>query len=117
MVRYACTTLFLGDVPQASNGDLMKQSVIICTHNPRADYLGRTLESLKKQTIATNEWELLLVDNHSDQRLADTWDLSWHTDATHIREDELGLIAARVRGIREARGDLLTFVDDDNVLA
>jgi hypothetical protein len=33
-----------------------------------------------------------------------------------VREDELGLTPARLRGIAEARGDLLVFVDDDNVV-
>jgi hypothetical protein len=34
-----------------------------------------------------------------------------------VREDVLGLTYARIRGISEARGALLVFVDDDNVLA
>jgi glycosyltransferase involved in cell wall biosynthesis len=33
-----------------------------------------------------------------------------------IREEQLGLTPARLRGIREARGDVLVFVDDDNVV-
>ena len=43
--------------------------------------------------------------------------LSWHPHACHIREEELGLTPARLRGIKESRGELLVFVDDDNVLA
>lgn len=35
----------------------------------------------------------------------------------HVREEELGLSVARRRGIREARGEIVVFVDDDNVLA
>jgi len=34
-----------------------------------------------------------------------------------VREEELGLTPARLRGIREAAGEILVFVDDDNVLA
>lgn len=64
-----------------------------------------------------DRWELLLVDNASAQPLAEAWDLSWHPAARHIREDELGLAPARLRGIAEAKGELLVFVDDDNVLA
>ncbi|HWW00908.1 MAG TPA: glycosyltransferase [Candidatus Acidoferrum sp.] len=90
-------------------------SVIICTHNPRADYLRRTLEALKTQTLPKDKWELLLIDNASKDRLASGWDLSWHPHARHIREDELGLTAARLRGIREAETGLLVFLDDDNV--
>ena len=92
-------------------------SVIICTHNPRPDYLRRVLDALDAQTLPKDEWELLLIDNASETRLADTWRLSWHSRARHIREDELGLTPARLRGIRESCGDLLVYVDDDNVLA
>ena len=92
-------------------------SVIICTHNPREDFLRRTLAALRSQTLATTKWELLLIDNASQINLATAWDLSWQPGARHIRENELGLTPARLRGIREAQGDLLVFVDDDNVLA
>jgi glycosyltransferase involved in cell wall biosynthesis len=95
----------------------MQTSVIICSHNPRPEYLRRTLNSLRAQTVALSDWELLLVDNASQHRLSDSWDLSWHPNHDHIRENELGLTAARLRGIQEARGNILVFVDDDNVLA
>jgi len=62
------------------------------------------------------QWELLLIDNDSDEPLASRIDLSWHPEGRHIREEELGLTPARLRGIAEAKGDLLIFVDDDNVL-
>jgi glycosyltransferase involved in cell wall biosynthesis len=91
-------------------------SVIICSHNPRAAYLARTLASLEAQTLQRSEWELLLVDNNSQELLADRWCLSWHPHARHIREEEPGLTPARIRGIAESHGDLLIFVDDDNVL-
>ena len=92
-------------------------SVILCTHNPRPDYLDRVLSSLRAQTFPVGQWEFLLIDNASKQPLAESWDISRHPHARHIREDELGLTAARLRGIRESNGDLLVFVDDDNVLA
>jgi glycosyltransferase involved in cell wall biosynthesis len=91
-------------------------SVIICTHNPRSDYLQRTLDALGKQTLPKEQWELLLVDNDSKDSLKVIWDLSWHPHARHIRENELGLTHARLRGIQESRGDLIIFVDDDNIL-
>ncbi|WP_414550949.1 glycosyltransferase [Anabaena sp. CCY 0017] len=91
-------------------------SIIICTHNPRQDYLTKVLEALKNQTLCVNTWELLLIDNASDKLLASEIDLSWHPHSHHIREDELGLTPARLRGIREAKAEILVFVDDDNVL-
>jgi hypothetical protein len=91
-------------------------SVIICTHNPRQDYLKRVLEALREQTLQKDQWELLLIDNASEGTLAKHWDVSWHRLARHVREDELGLTPARLRGIVEARGDLLVFIDDDNLV-
>src|SRR4051812_49081425 len=92
-------------------------SVIICAHNPRPDYLQRALDALKAQSLPQPQWELLLIDNASKEPLASAYDLSWHSRARHIRENELGLTAARLCGIRESTGELLVFVDDDNVLA
>lgn len=92
-------------------------SVILCTHNPRAGCLRRVLGSLQSQTLCLDQWELLLIDNASDQRLAATWDICWHPHGRHIREEEVGLTPSRLRGIREASGELLVYVDDDNVLA
>jgi glycosyltransferase involved in cell wall biosynthesis len=95
----------------------LQLSVILCTHNPRPDYLRRTLAALEAQTLAQEKWELLLVDNASTEALAKTWNLSWHSHARHVREDELGITHARVRGIKESKDELLVFVDDDTLLA
>jgi glycosyltransferase involved in cell wall biosynthesis len=94
-----------------------KISVIICTHNPREDYLRRVLEALRRQSLPMINWELLLIDNASPSPLSDRFDLCWHPQGRHIREDRLGLSFARIRGIEESSSDLLVFVDDDAVLA
>ena len=94
----------------------MNVSVLICTYNPRADYFGRCLESVHAQSLSRDEWELVVIDNRSDELLAPRIDLSWHPAARVVREDMLGLTPARLRGIREAAGQVLIFVDDDNVL-
>lgn len=91
-------------------------SVVICSRNPRGDYLGRVLEALRGQTLSRDAWELLLIDNGSEVPLAERFDLAWHAAGRHVREEEMGLTPARLRGIAEARGRLLVFVDDDNVL-
>lgn len=95
----------------------LELSVIVCTHNPRPDYLVRTLDALRNQTLPKEQWELLLIDNASKVPLETLWNLSWHLNARHVHEGELGLTPARMRGIREAAGEVLVFVDDDNVLA
>jgi glycosyltransferase involved in cell wall biosynthesis len=98
-------------------GTRCRLSVVICSHNPRPEYLTRVFAALRAQTLDKEEWELLLVDNASRERLSDVWDLSWHPHHAHVREDVLGLTPARVRGITHATRGLLVFVDDDNVLA
>lgn len=91
-------------------------TVAICSHNPRAHYLQRTLQGLSAQTLPSSRWELLLIDNASLAPLSSAFDLSWHPLSRHIREDRLGLTAARLRAIDEAAGSVLVFVDDDNIL-
>jgi glycosyltransferase involved in cell wall biosynthesis len=92
-------------------------SVILCSHNPNPRYLGKALDNLRGQRLGPGAWEFLLVDNCSEPQLAGRFDLSWHPQARHIREEKLGLTNARLCGIREARGDVLVFIDDDNVVA
>lgn len=91
-------------------------SVIVCTHSPRADYLASTVAGLRAQTLPADRWELLVVDNASAPGREPTADITWHPAGRVVREDTLGLTHARLRGIREAAGALLVFVDDDNVL-
>src|SRR5258708_7270231 len=35
-------------------------SVIICTHNPREDYMSCVLAALREQTFALNQWDLVV---------------------------------------------------------
>jgi glycosyltransferase involved in cell wall biosynthesis len=91
-------------------------TLVICSHNPRPEYLTRVLKSVRDQTLNKECWEFLLIDNASATALRSIYDISWHPHARHIEEPELGLAPARRRAIREARADLLVFVDDDNVL-
>ena len=94
----------------------MKITVILCTYNPRQDFLSRTLASLAAQSIPTTEWELIIIDNGSSEALDDRVDVSWHSMSRIIKEPKLGLMNARICGINHAKCDLLVFVDDDNVL-
>jgi hypothetical protein len=91
-------------------------TVILCTHNPRKDYLEKALECLRNQIFPYNDWEFLLIDNCSSQPIAEGLNLNWHPNARIVREENLGLTQARIRGIRESSGSLLVFVDDDNLL-
>lgn len=92
-------------------------SVIVCTHNPRPSYLRRVLDGLRQQSLGTDNWELLIVDNASQPPLGEDLFPSWHPNARRMVEPLLGKTNAVLRGIEESSGDLLVIVDDDNVLA
>jgi glycosyltransferase involved in cell wall biosynthesis len=90
--------------------------VVIPAHNPRQDALTRVLHALRAQTT-TDCWEALLVDNQSTRPLQSR---DWQNILPHlrvIRGDRLGSAFARETGVMHARGELIVFVDDDNVLA
>jgi len=91
-------------------------SVVICTHNPRREYLRRTLEHLKRQSLPCHAWELVIVDNRSNEAVSQWCDISWHPQAKVVREEALGLTNARVCGIQSSLADTIVFVDDDNLL-
>lgn len=91
-------------------------SVIICTHNPRQDYLRQVLEALTHQVLPRHAWELIVIDNASTVAIASEWSIDWHLQGRIIREDKVGLTAARLCGFQAAQGEILVFVDDDNLL-
>lgn len=95
---------------------MIKISAVICTHNPRSDYFECCLAALQTQTLNRQNWELIVVDNCSNPPLSGRIDLDWHPRARIVNEAALGLTPARLTGIREAAGELLVFIDDDNVL-
>ncbi len=95
----------------------MQVSVLTCTHNPRPEYLQRTLAALRAQTLPATDWELIVVDNASTPPISAQIKLDWQLNGRIVVEPTLGLTPARLRAIREAKSDLLVFVDDDNVLA
>lgn len=92
--------------------------VCICTHNPSLNTLGLVLEALQKQVVAQS-FDVLLVDNASSPPIPGSLldRLSKRGLRTRlIREEELGIAAARARAIRETQSRWILFVDDDNVL-
>ena len=120
----------------------LELSVIIPTHNPRRDYLARTLKALRGQTLDHSSWELVVVDNKSEDigyRISDIVrdrlgkaesgkrkaektpsaisDLPSTPSVRVVREEKLGLTHARRRGFRETTGEVVVMADDDNVLS
>lgn len=93
-------------------------SIIICTFN-RAGYLRDTLNSLLDTTAAPESFEVLITDNNStDDTKTVAQEVGSHHDKNtihYVKETNQGLSHARNRGIKEASGDILLFLDDDIV--
>lgn len=94
----------------------MTITVIIPTHSPQSDFITRTLLALREQDLPAADWELLIIDNASPMPI-DPSLIAWHPRARIVREPKLGLTHARLCGLRAAFGELLVWVDDDNLLA
>jgi glycosyltransferase involved in cell wall biosynthesis len=94
----------------------MQLSVVVGTYN-RAHLLGGTLAALASQGVPHSlRWEIVLVDNNSSDATAEVIAEFSRTTATPVRyvfERQQGLSHARNRGIREARGSIIAFTDDD----
>ncbi|MGD1030240.1 MAG: glycosyltransferase [Opitutaceae bacterium] len=95
----------------------MQFTVILPAHNPDPGRLRRVLSGLGAQTLPSGEREILLIDNSSQPPIGAGAIANAPAGTRIVREESLGLTAARLRGFAEARGDLLALVDDDNVLA
>ncbi len=91
----------------------MVLTVCICTYN-RADDLKETLKSIKG-VAKKDEIELLIIDNNSNDGTDDICN-SFASDFTFFRyckELKQGLSHARNRGLNEASGDWILYLDDD----
>lgn len=91
-------------------------TVIICTYN-REKYIRPLLESIVANTLPKSEYEVLLVDNNCQDNTRQVCEqfAAEHPDVSfrYVVEPEQGLSAARNKGIKEANGDLIVYVDDD----
>lgn len=91
-------------------------TAIICTYN-REKYIRPLLESLAANDLPKSDYEILLVDNNCQDNTRGVCEAfaQAHPDLTfrYTTEPEQGLSAAKNRGIREAHGDLIVYVDDD----
>lgn len=99
--------------------ETIKLSVIICTYN-RDKYIYNVLRSIAENDFPKNRYEIVLVNNNcTDQTEAECsrfmQDFS-DVDLKIFTESNQGLSYARNRGISEAKGDVLVYVDDDAVV-
>ena len=97
----------------------MDLSVIVCCYNS-AQRIRPTLEHLAKQKTTTSlKWEVIIVDNNSDDGTSELVFQIWKELKSEIafnvvHENSPGLSNARKKGIVSANGEILIFCDDDN---
>ena len=91
-------------------------SIIICTYN-REKYIRPLLESIAKNDYPTTDYEIVLVDNNCTDNTRGVYEqfatANPMVTLRYVVEPEQGLSAARNRGIKEAKGDIIIYVDDD----
>ncbi len=75
------------------------------------------MESIAANDLPKSEYEILLVDNNctDNTRVICEAFAAAHTDVQfrYTMEPEQGLSAAKNRGIKEAQGDIIVYIDDD----
>lgn len=96
-------------------------SVIICTYNPVEAVFVRCLSAIEKAALQKAPAEIIIIDNNSSKAIQEepyiSTFLQQNKNARIVAEAKPGLTHARLKGISEAMGDILIFIDDDNVIA
>lgn len=94
-------------------------SIIVCTYN-RDKYLYGALQCIAENGYPTDAYEIVLVNNMSTdntesecQRFQNDYPT---VDFRYFVETQQGLSFARNRGIKESRGEILLFLDDDSYI-
>lgn len=96
-------------------------TIIICTYN-RDCYIRRTLDCIANCHADKDDYEILLIDNNCTDNTACVcreFETEWsrRVNYRYVVETKQGLSNARNRGIEEANGDFLVFLDDDAFVA
>lgn len=91
----------------------MKFSVILCSRERSADVVQTLTALLAALEAAAQEWEVVVVDNASTDDTAAAAKRVLGNRGTVVLEQRLGLSHARNRGVAEASGEVLVFIDDD----
>lgn len=86
-------------------------SVVIPTYN-RAHLITDSVKSVLNQTY--RDFELIVVDDGSKDNTAEVLG-GYKGSIKYIRQENAGVSAARNRGITEARGDYIAFLDSDDM--
>jgi glycosyltransferase involved in cell wall biosynthesis len=88
-------------------------SVIIPARNAER-FIGRAIRSVLTQTIPLTEYEVIAIDDHSNDRTAYALELFKEEITIFRNEQQLGLPSSLNRAIKAARGKFVVRVDADD---
>lgn len=91
---------------------MIKVSVIVPFYNSER-YLKRCVEGLLQQSYPREQYEILMIDNNSTDTSIET--LRQYAGIRLLHETKQGAYAARNRGLQEAKGEIMAFIDADCV--
>lgn len=93
-------------------------SIVVCTHN-RSSLLADCIESLLNQTVDKNRFEMIIVDNNSTDNTEETAKelVKNHNNIKYFKESIIGYSAPRNCGWKNASGDIIAYIDDDEIAA
>ena len=98
----------------------MKISVIVPIYNVEPRLLGACLDSVAKQTLRRQEYEIVLVDDCSTNKdtlaVIDAFTKATPNVKVVRHKENLGLNEARHSGVKAASGDYVFFIDGDDML-
>lgn len=91
-------------------------SVVVCSYN-RDKFIKSALNCLANQTLSASVYEIVIIDNMSTDNTSFLCkEFIKDNPSVNVRyflETNKGLSFARNRGVKEAYGDIIAFVDDD----
>ncbi len=93
----------------------MRVSVIVPTYN-RAKYIGRTIRSLLDQAWVKDNYEIVVINDGSKDQTSAILDVFSDSIKIINLPQNMGLPSAVNVGIKQARGEFVIRVDDDDYL-
>ena len=91
---------------------MLRVSVVIPAYNG-AQFIGNALESVLSQSLPADE--IIVVNDGSEDATAEVLQAYAH-QIQIIEQPNLGVAAARNRGLAAAQGELIAFLDQDDLL-
>jgi len=91
-------------------------TAVICTYN-RKNLLRKAVDSLINQTLEKNKYEILIIDNNSNDGTSDLVNRNYSniSNIRYILEPRQGVAHARNTGWQNSKAKYVAYLDDDEI--